>query len=114
MHINSTYLYITTTTKTTTTNTMSTVEETYYCGCRVGDLAEGSDGWVCNACVENLSSDTEILALVKGFDACESIQEAYNYIKKIKDAECISKSQQEALKEVLLRPVFTEYGVNKE
>ena len=44
--------------------TSKTAEETYPCACCDKEMAlhevnEGCDGWVCDACVEELSSDAE-------------------------------------------------------
>ena len=45
--------------------------------------------------------DDEILTLVKGLEACESTQEAYKYIKKIKDENKTLKDENKALKAAL-------------
>ena len=79
-------VYITTTTTTINTMTSKTAEETYPCACCDKEMAlhevnEGCDGWVCDACVEELSSDYEeeeegidicgeTGGLIKGFKGC--------------------------------------------
>ena len=65
--------------------TSKTAEETYPCACCDKEMAlhevnEGCDGWVCDACVEELSSDAEeeedidicgeTGGLIKGFKGC--------------------------------------------